>query len=32
LTEAGTTQSIAIPQSSNEIDAGRVAGVSVVVS
>jgi hypothetical protein len=31
LTASGTTQSIAIPQTSNTIDAGRVSGVSVVV-
>lgn len=32
LTAAGTTQSIAVVPSSNPIDAGRVSGVSVVVS
>jgi hypothetical protein len=32
LTDAGTTQSIAIAQASNEIDAREVSGVSVVVS
>jgi hypothetical protein len=32
LTEAGTTQSIAIAQGSNAIDAREVSGVSVVVS
>jgi hypothetical protein len=32
LTAAGTTQSIAVARRSNTIDAGRVAGVSVVVS
>jgi hypothetical protein len=32
LTTAGTTQSIAVDQSSNTIDARRVGGLSVVVS
>jgi hypothetical protein len=32
LTASDTTQSIAIAEGSNEIDAGRVGGVSVIVS